>query len=131
MGVVWATKGDVGVADDEAIESIRVASSTLRVLDKQLIESWRKSGSYAKDSLRKLHEKIMLIDKSGPILFEALCFYATLAGFGNIQSDTVKQQEKCLLELTQFANPDCLGETLATSLPAFAVSNQSRKINSY
>ncbi|CAO2657262.1 Nn.00g033880.m01.CDS01 [Neocucurbitaria sp. VM-36] len=122
MCVIWATKGRTGVSEDEAIESIRIASRTLRCIDQNVRESWPGSTALEKEVIiQKLHEKIMRTDISQPVLLEALCFYATVAGFGNLRPETVPQQEQCLKEVTHFADPDCLGETLATSLPAFAL----------
>ncbi|KAF1841622.1 uncharacterized protein K460DRAFT_388516 [Cucurbitaria berberidis CBS 394.84] len=110
LSVIWALKGSVGVSDDDAIEGIRIASRTLRFVDQHVRESWPRSSSLAGNTVQKLQ----------PILLEALSFYATIAGLETLQSETVMQYEQCLVEATQFADPDCLGETLAMSLPAFA-----------
>ncbi|KAH7402735.1 hypothetical protein BKA66DRAFT_449383 [Pyrenochaeta sp. MPI-SDFR-AT-0127] len=128
MSVVWATKGHVGVSDDEAVEGIRIASRTLQLVDQTVRESWRKSSSLAENTCQKLFEKIKRPGINGAVLLEALCFYTMILGHENLQSDIVTQYEQFLMDITQFADPDSFDEILALSLPAFVPQIQETAI---
>jgi hypothetical protein len=128
LSVIWATKGDVGVSDEEAIEGIRIAVCTLRCMDRAALRSWPKSSPAARSTFAKLPLKLSRADLDPTIQFEALCFYAMIAGEGNLPSDSVTQYEQCLTKITSMVEADCLTETLPVSLPVFSVSKVSHAI---
>jgi hypothetical protein len=128
LSVIWATKGDVGVSDDEAIEGIRIAICTLRCVDRTVLRSWPKSSPAARSTFGKLPSKLSRLDLDPTIRFEALCFYALIAGEGNLLAETVTQYEQCLTQVASLVEADCLAETLPVSLPVFSVSNYSYPI---
>ena len=125
MSVVWAAKGHVGVSDEEAIEGTRIASRVLRFVDQDVRENWPKSSPLAANTFSKLSEKIKRAGINRAVLFEALYFYAMIVGQGKIEPEMVTLYEQCLAEFPQVSDPDYLGETLALTLPVFAVSVRS------
>lgn len=122
LSVIWATKGDVGVSDAEAIEGIRIALRTLRFVDRDAREGWPNSSALAKNIFPKLPVKIMRTDINPVVQLEALCFYATIAGAKNLSLEVVTQYQRCLLALDDLADANSLREIFLLSLPIFAVS---------
>jgi hypothetical protein len=122
LSVIWATKGDVGVSDEEAIEGIRIAICTLRCVDQAALRSWPTSSPAARNTFAKLPLKLSRLDINLTIRFEALCFYAMIAGEENLSTDVVAQYELCLTKVPNLADADCLGEILSVSLPMYCVS---------
>jgi hypothetical protein len=122
LSVIWATKGDVGVSDEEAIEGIRIAICTLRNVDQEALRSWPYSSPAARNTFTKLPLKLSRVDINPTIQFEALCFYAMIAGKGKSPADVVAQYELCLTQVTSLADTDYLGESLSVSLPVYSVS---------
>lgn len=59
LSVIWASKGDVGVSDTEAVEGIRIATRTMQLVDKDLRESWPNSTSITRNTSPKLLAKVM------------------------------------------------------------------------
>lgn len=128
LSVIWATKGDVGVTDVEAIEGIRIAMRTLRFVSRDIREGWPKSSALAKNTFPKLPSKILRPGVCPAIQLEALCFYAMIAGANHLLAEVVTQYEDCLTKIASLADADSLDETLSVSLPLFAVSLQSRLV---
>lgn len=122
LSVIWATKGDVGVPDTEAIEGIRIAVRTLRFVDHEARESWPNSSALAKNIFPKLPTKILRAGINPAIQLEALCFYAMIAGANNLPMEVVAQYQCCLATLEDLEHAGSLRETLLVSLPVFAVS---------
>jgi hypothetical protein len=125
LSVIWATKGDVGVPDAEAIEGIRIAVRTLRFVDREARECWPTSSTLARSIFPKLPAKFARADIDPVVQLEALCFYAMIAGANNLPMDVVTQYQSCLTNLEDLADADSLRETLSVSLPLFAVSERS------
>lgn len=122
LSVIWAIKGDVGVSDAEALEGIRIAIRTLRFVDDETRASWAKSSALAKNIYPKLPAKILREGIHPTVQLEALCFYAMIAGAGNLPAEIVSQYQRCLVKLGEFADAGHLYEILLISLPLFAVS---------
>jgi hypothetical protein len=123
MSVIWATKGDVGVSDEDAIEGIRIAVRTLRVVDRAALQGWPKSSAIARNTVSKLADKVLRTDINPVIQLEALSFYATVAGEGNLPREVVTNYEWCLTGMANLIDADCHEETLSWSLQLFSVSD--------
>jgi hypothetical protein len=121
MSVIWATKSDVGISDEDAIEGIRIAARTLRVVDRAALEAWSKSSAIARNTVSKLADKVLRTNMKPAIQTEALSFYATVAGEGNIPRDVMAQYERCLTNIVSVADSDCHAEALSLSVQLFAV----------
>jgi len=122
LSVIWATKGDVGVSDAEAIEGIRIAVRTLRFVEIEARVGWPGSSALAKNIFPKLPAKIVREGINSAVQLEALCFFAMIAGANNLPMEIVTQYQRCLATLEDLADPDALREILLVSLPIFAVS---------
>jgi hypothetical protein len=122
LSVIFATKGDVGVSDDDAIEGIRIAVCTLRCVDRKALRSWPTSSALAKGTFTKLPLKILHANISPAVQIEALSFYSMVAGEGSLSTDIVTHYERCLTNAAELVIPECLGETLLISLPIYSVS---------
>lgn len=122
MSVIWATKGDVGISNEDAIEGIRIAVRTLRVVDRAALEVWPKSSAIARNTVSKLADKVLRTNMTPAIQIEALSFCATVAGEGNIPRDVVAQYERCLTSIVGMNGGDGDGEALSVSVQLFAVS---------
>ena len=59
LSVIWASKGDVGVPDDEAVEGIRIANRVLNLVSPDTCRGWLRSSPLAKSALQKLPTKIL------------------------------------------------------------------------
>lgn len=123
LSVIWATKGDVGVSDAEAIEGIRIAVRTLRFVDIEARTGWPNSSALAKNIYPKLPAKILREGINSAVQLEALCFFAMITGANNLPKEIVTQYQRCLATLQDLAEPDALREILLMSLPLFAVSS--------
>jgi hypothetical protein len=62
LSVIWASKGDVGVSDTEAIEAIRIATRTVRCVDQTTRQNWPNSSRIAQSTFPKLPTKILRHD---------------------------------------------------------------------
>ena len=122
LSVIWATKGDVGVSDTEAVQGIQIAVRTLRFIDTEARAGWPSSSGLARNIFPKLPAKILREGICPMVQFEALCFYALIAGANNLPTDTVTQYQCCLSSLEDLTEGDLLQEVLSVSLPIFAVS---------
>lgn len=122
LSVIWATKGDVGVSDAEAIEGIRIAVRTLRFVDVEAQAGWPNSSALAKSIFPKLPAKILREGINPAVQLEALCFFGMIAGAKNLPIEIVTQYQRCLASLENLADPNALREILLVSLPIFAVS---------
>lgn len=122
LSVIWATKGDVGVSDAEAIEGIQIAVRTLRFMDAEVRAGWPNSSALAKNIYPKLPAKILREGIDSVVQLEALCFFAMIAGANNLPMETVIQYQRCMATLEDLTEPDALREILLMSLPIFAVS---------
>ncbi|KZM19682.1 hypothetical protein ST47_g9007 [Ascochyta rabiei] len=120
LSVIWATKGDVGVSDAEAIEGIRIAVKALRFVDGEAREGWPSSSALAKNIFPKLPAKIMRRGINPAVQLEALCFYAMIAGANNLPIEVVTQYHCCLIALEHLTDASSLHEILEVSLPIFA-----------
>ncbi len=125
LSVIWATKGDVGVSDAEAIEGIRIAVRTLHFMDNKARASWPSSSALAKNIFPKLPAKILREDIQPNVQLEALCFYAKIAGANNLPTDIVAQYQSLLTKFEGLRDEECLHEILVVSLPIFAVRETS------
>lgn len=121
LSVIWATKGDVGVSDTEAIEGIRIAVRTLRFVDMEARVGWPNSSALAKNIFPKLPAKILRENICPMVQLEALCFYAMIAGANNLPMEIVMEYQRCLTMLEELADANALREILLVSLPIFAV----------
>ncbi|KAF2867203.1 hypothetical protein BDV95DRAFT_503161 [Massariosphaeria phaeospora] len=129
LSVIWATKGDVGVSDTEAMEGIRIAIRTLQVIDPQVRESWPRSSAPAGQTFSKLATRILRQGIHPTVQLQALGFYATIAGEKNSMEPLVAQYELSLLDLTSIRTDSTfLGEALDISLPVFAPRLQGSSI---
>ncbi|KAF2823298.1 hypothetical protein CC86DRAFT_328478 [Ophiobolus disseminans] len=117
LSVIWALKSNV---EEEATEAIRVAFRTLQCIDRATLQAWPRSSKQAQDIFSKLLSKIFHVDITPAVQIEAIAFYATIAGEGNLPTSIVAQYERCLGEIPSLVNTDCLEETLTISLPLFA-----------
>lgn len=122
LSVIWATKGDVGVSDTEAVQGIQIAVRTLRFIDTEARAGWPSSSGLARNIFPKLPAKILREGICPMVQFEALCFYALIAGANNLPTDIVTQYQCCLSSLEDLTEADLLQEVLSVSLPIFAVS---------
>ncbi len=125
MNVVWATKGQ-GVSRTEALEAIRIASKIIQCVDPNVRKTWLKSSALAENTFQKLFEKITRIDIDQAVRLEALCFYAMLAGEGNLHPEAVILYGQCLTDITQFSDAQYSEETLALSITLFSVRWQAK-----
>lgn len=122
LSVIWATKGDVGIPDDNATEGIRIAIRTLQFMERKVLDAWLKSSTRAMDTFAKLPGKIARENINPAVQLEALCFYAMIAGKSNLPLDILTLYESLLGNVANVVSPDCLGEALSISLPLFSVS---------
>lgn len=122
LSVIWATKGDVGVSDAEAIEGIRIAVRTLRFIGREACEGWPDSSALARNIYPKLPAKILRTGINPAIQLEAICFYALIAGAENLSTEVVTQYQRCLVTLDGLTDTNFLHEILTVTLPIFAVS---------
>jgi hypothetical protein len=122
LSVIWATKGDVGISDEEAVEGIRIAVRTLQCVDRAILRTWPKSSPSARNTFVKLPVKLSRANIDPTIQFEALCFYAMIAGDENLALEVVTRYERRLTNLASLVNAECLGETLLIALPVYSVS---------
>lgn len=126
LSVIWASKGDVGVSDAEAIEGIQIAVRTLRFVDIDARAGWPNSSALAKNIFPKLPAKILRAGICPMAQLEALCFYAMIAGANNIPLKLVTQYQRCLDSVKDLADASSLREILLVSLPIFAVSTTTQ-----
>lgn len=122
LSVIWATKGDVGVPDAEAIDGIQIAVRTLHFVDEAVRAGWPNSSALAKNIFPKLPAKILRDGICPMVQLEALCFYAMIVGADNLPMEIVTQYQRCLIALDDIADTNGLREILVVSLPVFAVS---------
>ncbi|ORY11520.1 hypothetical protein BCR34DRAFT_624776 [Clohesyomyces aquaticus] len=122
LSVIWVTKGDVGVSDGDAVECIRIAIRTMQFIDKDIRQSWPKSSSLSRNTFPKLPNKILRKGIHCSVQFEALCFYAMIAEETCLRGEAMAQYENALTKVALLQTDEkFFGETLATSLPLFAV----------
>jgi hypothetical protein len=122
LSVIWATKGDVGVSDTIAIEGIQIAIKTLGSVGQDVRIGWPNSSALARNIFPKLPSKILRTSISPTIQLEALCFYAMIAGTGNLPPELVAQYEECLKTILNLGDAESLDQNLSISLSLFAVS---------
>lgn len=122
LSVIWALKDDVGMSEVEATEAVRVAFRTLQCVDRATLHAWPRSSTQAKDVFSKLLSKVSHAGVTSALQLEAVAFYATIAGKGNLPLELVARYERCIGEIANLVDADCLGETLTISLSLFAVS---------
>lgn len=123
LNVLWATKGGVGVADEEALEAIRIASRTLQFVDKRTREGWPTSSAMASDMFARLPSKILRTGIDPGIQLEALRFYASIAGGNKIPQELVTQYGRSLINTCRVTDSQSWKECLSMSLTPFVVSN--------
>jgi len=123
LTVIWATKGGVGVSDDEAVEGIRIAVRTLQLIDQQLLEQWHSSDSsgMVKNLIPKLLEKIQRSGINPAVQLEALHFLAMILGSKQPHQDVVALYAAALTNLAHLGDANSFGESIALSFPIFAV----------
>jgi hypothetical protein len=121
LSVIYATKGDAIVPDEDAVEGIRIALRTLRCVDRMVLKDWPTSSPLAKGTFTKLETKILQPKINPAVQLEALCFYSIAAGEGNFPSEIVTQYERCLTKVADLVDSDRLGPTLLISLPIYSV----------
>jgi hypothetical protein len=131
VNVIFATKGDVGVLDEDAVEGIRIAVRTLQCVDQAMLREWPRSSIRAKSTFEKLPDKILRPNVNPAVQLEALCFYSMVAGECNIPSDIVAQYERCVADVAGLEHSDHLGETLLISLPIYTVSMLTYTLSTY
>ncbi|KAF2997399.1 hypothetical protein E8E13_005156 [Curvularia kusanoi] len=124
LSVIWATKGDVGVSNTEAIEGIQIAVRTLRLVDIEVRASWPNSSALAKNIFPKLPAKILREGICPMVQVEALCFYGLIAGANKLPMDIVSQYQRCLSSVEGLTGTDSLHDILSMSLPIFAPQMQ-------
>ncbi|KAJ4992727.1 hypothetical protein SVAN01_01773 [Stagonosporopsis vannaccii] len=124
LSVIWATKGDVGVSDLEAIEGIRIAIRTLRFVDTEARVGWPNSSALAKNIYPKLPAKILRGNIHPTVQLEGLCFYSMIAGAGNMPAGVAGQYQGSLARIEELADAEHLHEILMVSLPVFAPQMQ-------
>lgn len=125
LSVIWATKGDVGVSDAEAIEGIRIAIRTLSFVDTETRVGWPNSSALAKSIFPKLPSKVLREDIHPTVQLEALCFYAMITGASNLPTEIAGQYQSCLVGVGGLVDAEHLHEILLVSLPVFAVSRSA------
>ncbi|KAH7073350.1 hypothetical protein FB567DRAFT_197988 [Paraphoma chrysanthemicola] len=119
LSVIWALKGDVGVADDEAIEGIQIAIRTLQSVDQKTLQNWPRTNDIVKNTIPKLPAK--LLRANNPIVqLKALSFYALAVGGASLPPEVVKRYELCLDSTVGLADASCLEETLSASFSIFS-----------
>jgi hypothetical protein len=122
LSVIFATKGEEDVPDEDAVEGIQIAIRTLQHVDLAVLREWPRSSSLAKGTFTKLPDKILRSNINPAIQLEALCLYSMVAGEGKLSSDIVAQYERCLTTVADLAHSDRFGQTLSVSLPVYSVS---------
>jgi hypothetical protein len=122
LSVIFATKGDVGVSDEDAIKGIRIAVCALRHADQKALTAWPTSSAIARGMFAKLPLKVLRSDINPVVQLEALCFYSMVVGEGNLPTELVTQYERCLEDVADVVDTECLGETLPNSLRIYSVS---------
>jgi hypothetical protein len=121
LSVIWATKGDVGVADDEAIEGIQIAIRTLQSMDQTTLLAWPRTTANVKSTIPRLPSKILRTNINPTVQFGALGFYALAVG-NILSSEIITKYEQCLISLPRLVDASCLDETFSVSFPLFSVS---------
>ncbi|CAI6337728.1 unnamed protein product [Periconia digitata] len=128
LNVLWATKGGVGVADDEAIEAIRIASRTLQFVEQQTREAWPLSDPRASHIFAKLPSKLLHTEIDAVVRLEALRFYALVAERNKIPPGLVDEYAKSIARTCSVADTHALKECLSMSLPSFAAQLQESNL---
>jgi hypothetical protein len=123
LAVNNASKDDSGISCTDAIDGIRVAVRAIRIVDQATREEWPKKTEYNTQVFAKLPAK--LTQHMNPLLrLQAMCFYAMVAGEGNLIPEVVILYEDSLMDITSLVHTENLDETLALSLPLFLVSRE-------
>lgn len=120
LKVVLILEGEV--TDDEATEGLRIASRVLQSINRDVLDSWPRSDKNNSVLLKKYPVKLMDSNTDRTVLFEALSFYAVLAGPQGLSQEIVALYESSMTKVTRKGNPDYLAETLSVSLPLYEVS---------
>ncbi|KAF1913649.1 hypothetical protein BDU57DRAFT_502327 [Ampelomyces quisqualis] len=128
LSVIFAIKDDEHVSDEDAVEGIRIAIRTLQCVDRTALKEWPKSSPLAKGTFTKLPLKILRTNINPAVQFEAMCFYALVAGEGNLPADIVTQYERCLTNVAHVVHSDRLGETFLLSLPIYIPQMQQSSV---
>ncbi|KAF1947307.1 hypothetical protein EJ02DRAFT_139704 [Clathrospora elynae] len=126
LNVLWALRDEV--VDDDAVEGIRIASKVLQFIGQDVRDRWPKSDHLSEKLFERFPSKLEGSGASQPILFEALCFYAMLAGPKHLPREVVARYEQFLLDLACLADPSSVAVSLSVSLPIYAAHIQESTV---
>jgi hypothetical protein len=120
LDVLLILKGEV--TEDEASEGIQIASRVLQSVDRDVLDSWPISDKNNNFLFEKYPAKLVGSNTSQSVLFEALSFYAVLAGPRDLPREIVTLYESSISEITREGDSTYIMETLSVSLPLYEVS---------
>jgi predicted nucleic acid-binding Zn-ribbon protein len=121
LNVIWVTKEDVNVSENDVVEGIKIATRAMRFVDKSTRAKWLNGTDTARRCMAKLISKIQRPGIDPCVKFEALCFYATMAGAQGLREELVTEYLSLLLGLQNLeSDPETLRDTLLNSLPLYA-----------
>lgn len=125
LNVIWAIKGNVGIPEEEAIETIHIAIRTLQLIEPDTRKAWPKSSHLAANTFPKFPSKILRADINPYVQLKALSFYAMIVGPNCLPSEFVAQYQQCLLRIPDLGYTEGLEEILVVSLPLYCVGIDS------
>jgi hypothetical protein len=120
LPVLLILRGEV--TEDEATEGIQIASRVLKSIDRDVLDSFPTADKDKKGLFEKYPAKLVGSNTSQSVLFEALSFYAVLAGPRNLPREIVALYETSISEIMREGDSSCITETLSVSLPLYEVS---------
>lgn len=121
LGVVWATKGGVGIAEEEAIEGIQIAYKILSFIDPGSLKAWPTSSSLAKNSFPKLLSKAL--QAVNPVIqVYASAIYAMVAPGTSLPSEILVGYEDSMMRVILGKTSVDLAQAVSTSFLVYAVS---------
>jgi hypothetical protein len=131
MLLLWVC-GIVLLTEQKQGQEHPVASPTLR--QQWTTPSGQKLFGLTKDKdkkglFEKYPAKLVGSNTSQSVLFEALSFYAVLAGPRNLPREIVALYETSISEIMREGDSSCITETLSVSLPLYAVSAACHRVS--
>ena len=127
LEVLLILKGEI--TDEEATDGIRIASRVLQSINREVLDSWPMSDKNNSVLFEKYPAKLMGSNIDQYVLFEALSFYAVLAGPQRLPREIVTLYESSISEVTREGHPDHIAETLSVSLPLYEVSASCYRVD--
>ncbi|KAF2643460.1 hypothetical protein P280DRAFT_422344, partial [Massarina eburnea CBS 473.64] len=120
LDVMWITKEHVDIKDTEALESIRIASRTLQLVEQNKRDGWATSAKHASQILTRLSEKALRSHINSSVQLEALSFFALISNGRGLSSELVVKYVAALIETMSVADTNYFEECVSMSLSLFA-----------